>query len=113
MPRKNEENKVREAKLEYTADRRPLYPEMAFTKLSSKNQITLPVAYVRDLGLKPGDEVVLWLDKDHITVERRLYGKELLDSLQGSMKSGEWSTREGTLAWIKNIRDEWEREIPL
>jgi bifunctional DNA-binding transcriptional regulator/antitoxin component of YhaV-PrlF toxin-antitoxin module len=109
-PRKGE---LHEAKLEYLADERPLYPVLGYTKLSAKNQITLPVAYVRDLGLNPGDEVVVWLEKGQIVLEKRLHGKELLDSLQGSVKSGEWSTREGTLAWIKNIREEWDRDIPL
>lgn len=113
MPGKRKEAKVEEAKLAYDSVRKPVsYPTFTFTKLSSKNQITLPVAYVRDLGLKAGDEVVVWLEKGHITLERRLYGKELLDSLQGSIKSGEWSTPEGVDKWLKDIRDEWDRDVP-
>ena len=105
-----------EAAVAYIAEPplRMVYPVLGTTRLSAKNQITLPVAYVRDLGLKPGDEVNVWLEKGHIVVERKLHGKELLDSLQGSIKSGEWSTPEGTLKWLKDIRDEWDRdEIPL
>lgn len=115
MPGKRKDTKVEEAMPAYQADPRPARPpSFTFSKLSSKNQITLPVAYLRELGLKPGDEVVIWLGKGDLTLERRLHGKELLDSLQGSIKSGEWSTPEGTLKWLKDIRDEWDRdEIPL
>ena len=41
------------------------------TRLSSKNQITLPVAMVRRLGLTPGDELDLTVVGDAIRVERR------------------------------------------
>lgn len=117
MPRKKEEAKVQEALAAYEvgADSEEVryLPQYANTRLSSKNQLTLPVAYVRHLGLKPGDELNLWLEKDHVVIERRLYGKELLDSLQGSIKSGEWSTPEGVDKWLQDIRDEWERDVPL
>jgi AbrB family looped-hinge helix DNA binding protein len=113
MPRKKQpgasekpDAKVGEAKLEYVGERRPVYPSFTFTKLSSKNQITLPVAYVRDLGLKSGDEVVVWLEKGHITLERRLYGKELLDSLQGSMRDPDLKTKEDVDAWVRALRED-------
>lgn len=111
MARKgDEEAKVAEAKLEYLAERSTGTPRMAFTKLSSKNQITLPVAYVRGLGLEAGDEVVVWLEKGHIVLEKRLYGRELLDSLAGSIQSDAWSSKEKIDKWVSDLRDEWERE---
>jgi bifunctional DNA-binding transcriptional regulator/antitoxin component of YhaV-PrlF toxin-antitoxin module len=107
MAKKRNEPKVAEAKLAYRADSQPLYPVFGTTKLSSKNQITLPVAYVRDLGLQPGDEIIIWLEKGHMVLEKRLHGKELLDSLQGSMKDPEWKTKEDIDAWIRSLREEW------
>lgn len=116
MPRKKDEPKVEEARVAYGAEpdesRIWYFPQYGNSRLSSKNQLTLPVAFVRHLGLKAGDELNVWLEKDHVVIERRLHGKELLDSLQGSMKGGEWSTPEGVDKWLKDIRDEWERDVP-
>ena len=103
--------RVGEAVLAYDAQgTTQAYPAYATTRLSAKNQLTLPVTMVRDLGLTPGDELNIWLEKDHIIIEKRLLGKALLDSLQGSMKGGEWSTAEGVQAWLRNVRDEWDRD---
>jgi bifunctional DNA-binding transcriptional regulator/antitoxin component of YhaV-PrlF toxin-antitoxin module len=113
MPRKTKEGpKVEEARLAYVAEAPPVrvFPVYGSTKLSSKNQLTLPVAYVRHLGLNPGDELNVWLEKDHVVIEKRLYGEELLDSLQGSMKDPAWKTKEDIDAWVKRERDSWERD---
>jgi bifunctional DNA-binding transcriptional regulator/antitoxin component of YhaV-PrlF toxin-antitoxin module len=101
-----------EAAVAYNAEPplRMVYPVLGTTRLSTKNQITLPVAYVRDLGLKPGDEVNVWLEKSHIVVERKLHGKELLDSLQGALKYEEWSTKEKVDEWLRAEREGWDRE---
>lgn len=110
MPRTPREPKVEEAKLEYRAETPPMYPVFGTTKLSSKNQITLPVAYVRDLGLQPGDELIVWLEKGHIVLEKRLFGKELLDYLQGSIKSDAWGSKEKIDKWVRDLRDDGERD---
>jgi bifunctional DNA-binding transcriptional regulator/antitoxin component of YhaV-PrlF toxin-antitoxin module len=109
MAKKRDEQQLQEAKRAYVAEARSDNPAMSFTKLSSKNQITLPVAYVRNLGLNPGDEIVVWLGDGHITLERRLHGRELLDSLQGSIKSDAWGSKEKIDKWVSDLRDEWER----
>ena len=109
--RKKPERTIREAAVRYQVDAAlPERPRVASSRLSSKNQITLPVAMVRELGLQPGDELNVWLEPDHLVVEKRLYGQELLDQLQGSVKLEAWSTKEKVDKWIRDLRDEWERD---
>ncbi len=43
----------------------------ATTRLSTKNQITLPAAMVRRLQLRPGDEIDLLALEGRVTLERR------------------------------------------
>lgn len=113
MPKGQEKRsakEVREARAEYVVEPRiAAYPVYGTTRLSAKNQITLPVAYVRDMGLKPGDEITAWLEQGQIVLERKLEGKELLDSLEGSMKHGEWATKEGVDEWLRRERESWGR----
>jgi bifunctional DNA-binding transcriptional regulator/antitoxin component of YhaV-PrlF toxin-antitoxin module len=109
----NRGTRVEEARVPYMVS--PLQPpsviEMATTRLSSKNQITLPVAMVRMLGLRPGDEVDLTAWQDAIRVERHLDGEDLLTDLEGSMAHvPEWSTKEKIDEYIRNERDSWNRE---
>jgi antitoxin component of MazEF toxin-antitoxin module len=80
------------------------------TRLSSKNQITLPVAMVRRLGLTPGDELDLTVVGDAIRVERRpRTAQEWVDRLAGSMSHvPEWQTDEDIDAYVRRERDSWE-----
>ena len=105
------EHKVGEAQLAHVAEPEiRVYPKVASSRLSSKNQLTLPVAFVRHLGLTPGDELNVWLEKDHIVVEKRLYGTQLLDYLQSGPRSPELRSKEKIDAWIRRERDSWDRE---
>ena len=84
--------------------------ESAVTRLSSKNQITLPVAMVRMLGLKPGDEISLLAMDGSIYLEKRLEGQANLDRLRGSMAAyPEWSSKEAIDEYIRGERDSWKR----
>ena len=85
-------------------------PHHEVSKMSSKNQITLPAVMVRYLGLQAGDELDVWLERDHIVLEKRLHGEELLDRLGGSVSYPEWSTKEKIDAWVRTERDSWDRE---
>jgi bifunctional DNA-binding transcriptional regulator/antitoxin component of YhaV-PrlF toxin-antitoxin module len=80
------------------------------TKLSSKNQLTLPVAMVRRLGLEPGDELDLTVVGEAIRVERRpRTPQEWVDRLAGSMSHvPEWRTDEDIDAYVRRERDAWE-----
>lgn len=81
------------------------------TRLSGKNQITLPVAMVRALGWKAGDEMDLLIDGGEIWLRRRLQGNALLDRLQGGLRDvPEWQTQERIDGWVRGERDSWDRE---
>jgi bifunctional DNA-binding transcriptional regulator/antitoxin component of YhaV-PrlF toxin-antitoxin module len=76
-------------------------------KLSSKNQITLPVATVRALELKSGDELDLLCLDGVIYLEKSLTGDAQLDRIEGSMAHvPEWKTKESIHAWIRDGRDD-------
>ncbi len=76
-------------------------------KLSSKNQITIPVAAVRALDLEPGDELDLLCLDGVIYLEKHLTGDAQLDQLEGSMAHvPEWKTKESIHAWIRDGRDD-------
>jgi AbrB family looped-hinge helix DNA binding protein len=102
--------RVGEALMQYRAEP-PAADERGLTRLSSKNQITLPVAMVRALGWKPGDEIDLHVWDGAIHLRKQLGDHELLDWLQGSMAHvPEWSTKEAIDEYIRNERDSWNRE---
>jgi bifunctional DNA-binding transcriptional regulator/antitoxin component of YhaV-PrlF toxin-antitoxin module len=101
-----------EARAEYRVDTEDDAEELrGTTRLSGKNQITLPVAMVRALGWRTGDEVDLMIDGEEIWLRRRLQGKPLLDRLEGALSHvPEWQTRESIDAWVRGERDSWDRE---
>jgi len=84
----------------------------ATTRLSTKNQITLPVRMVRALGLKPGDELDLFRIGDEVILDRRPQtAKEWVAKTRGSLAHlPEWQTKEGIDAYIRRERDSWDRE---
>jgi bifunctional DNA-binding transcriptional regulator/antitoxin component of YhaV-PrlF toxin-antitoxin module len=75
------------------------------TKVSRKNQVTLPVAALREAGVQPGD--VLRVEVEAPGVFRLVQTKdpwwELFCKLQGSNLS--ITTREE----LEELRDEWDR----
>ena len=101
-----------EARVEYRVDTEDDAEELrGTTRLSGKNQITLPVAMVRALGWRTGDEVDLMIDGEEIWLRRRLQGKPLLDRLEGALSHvPEWQTQESIDAWVRRERDSWDRE---
>jgi bifunctional DNA-binding transcriptional regulator/antitoxin component of YhaV-PrlF toxin-antitoxin module len=83
----------------------------AITRLSSKNQITLPVAMVRALGMKPGEEVDLSIIGDTIFLSRRpRTPQEWVAKFAGSMKVPGWDTPEAIDAYVREERDSWTRD---
>jgi bifunctional DNA-binding transcriptional regulator/antitoxin component of YhaV-PrlF toxin-antitoxin module len=74
------------------------------TKVSRKNQVTLPVAALREAGVAPGDILRVEVVSDGVfrLVRTRDPWWELFEELKGS---GGVTTR----AELEELRDEWER----
>lgn len=76
-----------------------------FTRLSSKRQVTLPIAVVEELNLKPGDEFsvgteagrVVLAREEGVATRRRRALSEFAGSMPGVWKPGE----------LERLRDEW------
>ncbi len=103
---------VAEARLAYLVNDEPELVQYVTTKLSTKNQITLPVAMARSLGLAAGDEVDLKLEGDMIQIERRpKTPQEWIQRLRGTMAHvPEWQSKDQIDAWTRAERENWERE---
>jgi AbrB family looped-hinge helix DNA binding protein len=66
--------------------------EPATTTLSSKHRITLPVALVRELGLAPGDKLIVRLEDGLIVLKPR--PRSWVDYISGSMPGYYGKTKE-------------------
>ena len=76
-----------------------------FTRLSSKRQVTLPLAVVQQLGLAPGDELRVDADDDRIVLRRSdsLADRRLraLEQVAGSLADVYEP------GYLDRLRDEW------
>ena len=107
MPKDTHHSKVREAVLEYLTAAAERPPQVATATLSSKNQITLPVAMVRRLGLKPGRRLMLRLEDDRIVL--RPEPEDWVEYLRGSAKGVYGNTREEMDAYVRRERASWRQ----
>jgi antitoxin ChpS len=107
MAKHNRGSKVGEAVLEYLTAAAEGLPQVATATLSSKNQITLPVAMVRRLGLEPGRRLMLRLEDDRIVL--RPEPEDWVEYLHGSMKGVYGNTREEMDAYVRRERASWRR----
>ena len=73
----------------------------AMARVSSKNQVTLPVAALRAAGLEPGDEVTV----------RPIGGGEIVIAARGSRVRRHAGIATGIyeLGELDRLRDEWDR----
>ncbi len=97
--------KVREVALAYlTEDAGPM-AEVATAKLSSKHQITLPVAMVRRLGLEPGDRLAVGVEEDRIVLRPR--PRDWVEYYRGRLRGVYGSSVEEIDEYIRKERESW------
>lgn len=107
MTKETPRRKVREAVLDYLTEAANPMSEVAVAKLSSKNQITLPVAMVRRLGLQAGRKLMLRLEDDRIVL--RPEPEDWVEYYHGRLKGVYGSTIEEMDEYVRKERASWRR----
>ena len=95
-------SKVKEAVLEYITNEAGSMPK---TTISSKNQITLPARLLREIGLKPGDQLAVEQDGLRLILHPR--PKDWVSYTAGSMPGYYGKTKEDVDTYIREVRGSW------
>ena len=103
-PRKVPPQKVAEAALAYNADRRE---EPALSTISSKNQITLPIHLLREIGLGPGDRLAVTREGNRLILRAR--PKNWARYYAGSLAGLYGNSREEIDDQLSDLRDDGGR----
>jgi AbrB family looped-hinge helix DNA binding protein len=77
------------------------------SRISSKNQITIPIEVLREVNLKPGDQIKFMIDKEErivLSPSAEQEWKKTLRAMAGTMP------RLGKNFDYKKEREEWERK---
>jgi AbrB family looped-hinge helix DNA binding protein len=98
--------KVREAGLAYLTSEAEAMPK---TTISSKYQVTLPARLVREMGLKPGDQLAVELEGLRLVLHPR--PKDWVSYTAGSMPGYYGRTKEEIDEYLREVRGSWA--IPL
>lgn len=76
---------------------------MSTATLSSKSQIVLPAEVRRQLGLRPGDRLLIEVEDDHIVIRKASASD--VDAL-AELRSELW---QGYAEDLERARNEWDR----
>jgi bifunctional DNA-binding transcriptional regulator/antitoxin component of YhaV-PrlF toxin-antitoxin module len=96
--------RVAEAAVEYITNRR----EEAMSTISTKNQITLPVHLLRQMGVGPGDRLAVALEGSRLVLRAR--PKDWVAHHAGSLPNYWGETEEEIDAYIRELRDNPDRD---
>lgn len=96
--------KVSEAAVEYITGRK----EEAVSTISTKNQITLPVHLLRQMGVGPGDRLAVALEGGRLVLRAR--PKDWVEHYAGSLPGYWGNTDEEIDAYIRDLRDSSHRD---
>jgi AbrB family looped-hinge helix DNA binding protein len=97
--------KVKEAAVEYIVGRRE---DPALSTISSKNQITLPAQILREMGIGAGDRLAVTREGNRLILRPR--PKDWVEYYGGSLRGLYGETKEEEDAYIRELRDDTERE---
>jgi len=96
--------KVSEAAVEYITGRK----EEAVSTISSKNQITLPVQLLRQMGVGPGDRLAVALEGGRLVLRAR--PKDWVEHYAGSLRGLWGNSVEEIDAHVRELRDTSHRD---
>jgi antitoxin ChpS len=85
--------------------------QRADLKVSSKRQVTLPAAMLRELGVEPGDRLVARRDDGRIVLSPR--PKSWVDYVSGSARGTYGRTKEEIDSYIRELREGWEERARI
>lgn len=105
LTKRKSSRKVREAVVAYLTEDVSAMSEIATAKLSSKHQITLPVAMVRRLGLEAGDRLAVKVEEDRIIL--RPQPKNWVEYYRGRLRGVYGSSVEEIDEYIRKERESW------
>lgn len=95
------------AVVHYDADRRD---DTVMSTISSKNQITLPAHLLREMGIGAGDRLAVTLEGNRLILRPR--PKDWVKYYGGSLKGVYGANASAIDAYLAELRDESDREIP-
>lgn len=78
---------------------------MPRTTISSKNQITLPVRLLRQIGLKAGDQLAVEIDEGSLVLHPR--PQDWVSYTAGALKGLYGESKEEIDAYLQELRGEW------
>ena len=99
--------RVAEAAVEYISNRR----EEAVSTISTKNQITLPVHLLRQMGVGPGDRLAVTLEGGRLVLRAR--PRDWVEHYAGSLPNLWGDTIEEIDAHIREGRETPERDAEI